>query len=71
MLIWGLFHIENNFHLFKESNGHWICALLDGFNIVIHGVYQKFDENCIKTVKLVNFLFFFDIFDVNLRSFFI
>ena len=58
MLIWGLFHIENNIHLFKVAIGQRICALFDGFNIVIHGVYQKFDKNCIKTIKLGNFLFF-------------
>ena len=43
MLIWGLFHNENNIHLFKEAIGQRICALLDGFNILIHGVYQKID----------------------------
>ena len=48
MLIWGLFHIENNIHLFKLAIGQQICALFDGFNIVIHGVYQKFDKNCKK-----------------------
>ena len=69
MLIWGLFHIENNIHLFKVAIGQQICALFDGFNIVIHGVYQKFDKNCIKTIKLGNFLFFFVILGVNLRSF--
>ena len=66
MLIWGLFHFKNNIHLFKEAIGQRICALLDGFNIVIHGVYQNFDENWIKTIKLG---IFFGIFDVNLRSF--
>ena len=43
MLIWGLFHIENNIHLFQEAIGQRIFALLVGFNILIHGVYQKFD----------------------------
>ena len=58
MLIWGLFHIENNIQLFKVAIAQRICALLDGFNIVIHGVYPKFDKNCIKMIKLGNFLFF-------------
>ena len=59
MLIWGLFHIENNIHLFKEAIRQRIFALLDGFNILIHGVYQKFDENCIKTIKLGIFFWHF------------
>ena len=59
MLIWGLFHIENNIHLFKEAIGQRIFALLDGFNILIYGVYQKFDEKCIKTIKLGNFFLTF------------
>ena len=59
MLIWGLFHIKNNIHLFKEAIGQRIFVLLDGFNVLIHGVYQKFDENCIKTIKLGNFFFTF------------
>ena len=58
MLIWGLFHIENNIHLFKKAIGQRICALLEGFNIPIHGVYQNFDEICIKTIKLGKFFVF-------------
>ena len=59
MVIWDLFHIEINIHLLKEAIGQRIFALLDGFNILIHGVYQKFDENCIKTIKLGNFFWHF------------
>ena len=54
VLIWDLFHFENNIQLFIKASGQWICALLNVFNILIHGVFRKIDENSIKTIKIGN-----------------
>ena len=44
-----------------------MLALLNVFNILIQDFYQKFDKNCIKTLKIVNFAVF-TIFGVILGS---
>ena len=62
MSICDFFHVENSNYLFGKASGQRISAILSVSNILIHEDYRKFDENCIKTLKIRNFFVFFLLF---------